>query len=82
MVEFPKDHQLFMKIKKLNGDINRVSIIKNGVRGFVNRSGVIIASESHASFILNKKEEVSVFMKNIFGDEFKLSIMPVVITGN
>jgi|SRR5680860_350070 len=54
-----------------DGDINRIAVCKNGLRGYINRSGAILCRSIEAQKIMDKKEEVSQAMRELFGDDFK-----------
>jgi len=60
-----------MRIRKMSGDVNRVSICKNGVRGVINKSGAILVSSELSVMIMEKENEVSEFMTNLFPEDFK-----------
>ena len=58
-------------LAKRPGDINRISVCYNGTKGYINRSGAILCREIEAKKIMCQKEEVTKFMKRLFGKDFK-----------
>lgn len=58
-----------------HNDHNYVTIgrrsTKPHVLGRINRSGAILCRAKEAQMIIDQKEEISIWMKNLFGDFFK-----------
>jgi len=52
-------------------NFNRIAICKKGIKGFINRSGAIICNDEIAKKILEKSDEVSSLMSELFNSDFK-----------